>query len=55
MERKLTKDFQSLLPNGDNGWFIKKGTKVYIIDEIEDEYLVEYIQYSFYIPKKLLS
>lgn len=55
MITELKEDFQSLLPNGDNGWFVKKGTKVLIVDEIEDEYLVEYIEYSFYIPKHLLK
>jgi len=51
----VNQDFQSLLPDGSDGWLIKKGTKVNIEDEEDGEYLCNYIEYSFYIPKNMIS
>lgn len=54
-KKQLIKDFKSLLPDGSEGWLIKKYTKVNIIEMLISESLVEYIDYSFYVPNNLLK
>lgn len=52
----FNEDFQSLLPDGSDGWLIKKGTKASIIeDDKERGLLCEYIDYSFYCDHEYVS
>lgn len=48
-------DFQSLLPDGSEGWLIKKGTKIQVLEVDKNGVLCDYIDYTFYCDGEYLD